>query len=679
MTVLNIAVAVCLAPAARAQETLSYADLVGRLTDLAHLAVLPQPGEKGAQWSSYDRASKYDEKTGKYVSWGANADNSGIIRQEGDVDVLAEMDGPGCIWRIWSATAKQGHVKIYLDGAAEPAVDLPLIAYFDGKHAPFTYAGIGYDMMASAERTPGFDLYMPIPYQKSCKIVGEKEWGSYYHFTYATYPQGTRLPTFSTALAAENATVLKKADQFLSEKLGTDPAGPRPGETRHAAAVTVAAGKTATAAQLKGPAAITAVRLKMQFKDREDQIAALRRLALRITWDGRPEPAVWCPLGDFFGTAPGENLYKTLVTGMTAEGYYAYWYMPFATSALVEVINDDSLDRRVEFETVQAPLGRPFDGLGHFHAKWHRDTVTLPPDRYPDWTMLRAQGCGRYCGVMLHVWNPWGGWWGEGDEKFFVDGERFPSTFGTGSEDYFGYAWCSPLLFQRPFHAQTMTQSNKGHQSLLRWQVTDNVPFHTSFEGCIEKYFDNRNGTLYACTVCWYQSPDGKDPYKPLPVADRYGYWLKPEVAIAGLKVLNDQQDWHCRVFVQDMSHHGHGKWNSDEELRWDRVTTGNRLELGVPDVKPGVYEISVQLTKGRDFGIVQFYLDGKKLGEPVDLYSSKTTPVPSGYIALGRQWLDGGRHTLVVELVGANPQAKTEPRKTHRVGISDVRFQPVQ
>ena len=111
---------------------------------------------------------------------------------------------------------------------------------------------------------------------------------------------------------------------------------------------------------------------------------------------------------------------------------------------------------------VHAPLGREFDGLGYFHAKWHRDTFKLPKDRWPDWVMLRTQGRGRFCGVMLHVWNPRGGWWGEGDEKFFVDGEKFPSTFGTGSEDYFGYAWCDPGLFQRPYHAQTMTQEQQG-------------------------------------------------------------------------------------------------------------------------------------------------------------------------------------------------------------------------
>ena len=73
-----------LAAAGRAEETLSYGELVHRLTDLSRLAVLPAPGEQGAQWSSYDRASKYDEKTGKYVHWDANGDGSGIIRSEGD-------------------------------------------------------------------------------------------------------------------------------------------------------------------------------------------------------------------------------------------------------------------------------------------------------------------------------------------------------------------------------------------------------------------------------------------------------------------------------------------------------------------------------------------------------------------------------------------------------------------
>ena len=175
--------------------------------------------------------------------------------------------------------------------------------------------------------------------------------------------------------------------------------------------------------------------------------------------------------------------------------------------ATIKVTNDGAVDRTIRYEVVHAPLSRPFRGLGYFHAKWHRDLEPLPEDRFPDWRILQATGRGRFCGVMLHVWNPRGGWWGEGDEKFFVDGEKFPSTIGTGSEDYFGYAWCHPGLFQYAFHCQTMTENNRGHQSVLRWHITDNIPFHTSFEACIEKYYPNSGGTLYACLPCFYQEP----------------------------------------------------------------------------------------------------------------------------------------------------------------------------
>jgi hypothetical protein len=139
--------------------------------------------------------------------------------------------------------------------------------------------------------------------------------------------------------------------------------------------------------------------------------------------------------------------------------------MPFAREGQVEIVNDGKASRNVTFEISHAPLTRPIAQLGRFHAKWHRDAF-LPsePERRIDWPMLKTEGAGRFVGVMLHVWNPKGGWWGEGDEKFFVDGEKFPSTFGTGSEDYFGYAWGNPTLFARPYHAQTMTQNNKGHQ-----------------------------------------------------------------------------------------------------------------------------------------------------------------------------------------------------------------------
>jgi hypothetical protein len=656
-----------LAPVARAEQTLSYADLVHRMTDLSYLAVLPTVGERCAQWSSYDRASQYDEKTGKYVHWDANGDGRGVIRTEGDRIVMAEMNGPGCIWRIWSAAPGSGHVKIYLDDQKEPVLDLPFSAYFDGKHAPFAYPSLSYNL--AEVHSSGQNLYLPIPYRKSCKIVADKGWGNYFHFNYASYPAGTTLPTFSAALAAQYADPLKSVDSFFANQLGTDPAGKRPGQETLAQSVTVAPGQTARLAKIDGARAITALWVKTKFANRQDEMSGLRKMALRITWEGQSKPAVWCPLGDFFGTAPGVNLYKTLMTGMTNRGFYSYWYMPFADSAVIELVNEDTVARNVQCEITHAPLGRSFEGLGHFHCKWHRDTVELPKDRWPDWLMLQTQGRGRFCGVTLHVWNPRGGWWGEGDEKFFVDGEKFPSTFGTGSEDYFGYAWGNPHLFQKPYHAQTMTENNRGHQSLLRWHFVDNVPFQKSFQGCIEKYYPNARGTLYACTARWYLSPDGVDPYQSVPVAQRDGYYNLPQLVVNGLTVLNvPQGDPH----LQDLGNHGSGKWKNDAQLWWTGARPGAKLELAVPVAKGGKYELSVNLTKARDYGIVQLSLDSKKVGEPIDLYNPAV--VPSGPISLGTHNLPEGRHKLTIEIVGANPQAK----KSYMFGIDRIDLKPV-
>jgi hypothetical protein len=325
--------------------------------------------------------------------------------------------------------------------------------------------------------------------------------------------------------------------------------------------------------------------------------------------------------------------------------------------------------RTVDFEIAHAPLGRAFDGLGYFHAKWHRDTVKLSEDRFPDWVMLQTEGRGRFCGTMLHVWNPRGGWWGEGDEKFFVDGEKFPSTFGTGSEDYFGYAWCNPGLFQRPYHAQTMTQQNKGHQSVLRWHVVDNIPFDKAFEADIEKYDHPGPGVKYANTVFWYLSPDGVDPYEPVEPAKRDGYYDYPVFVLAGVKVIESKAG---DVVAQDMRGYTAGKWQDGDQLWWTGGKPGDKLTIALPVKAAGKFNVNLQLTKAKDYAIVQFYLDGKKVGQPVDLYNSPD--VVAAAVSLGAHELTAGEHKLTVEIVGANDAAI----KSYMFGIDTITCEPV-
>jgi len=655
-----------------AGETLTYVDLVQRLTDLERLAVLPDAGERCAQWSSYDRASKYDTTTGKYVAWDANGDGDGFIRKEGNQIVMAEMEGPGCIWRIWSAAPKDGHVRIYLDGASEPPVDLPFLGYFDGKNEPFTRPALVHTVAM------GWNNYTPIPYQKSCKIVADPNWGQYFQFVYTTYPKGTQVPTFKRQLTAAENAALDAADQTLSHCGPFLPAAA--GEKVEGSSLMFQGGGKCVA-RGEGPGAIRTIRLRFDPPVAPADRTTLREWTIEIRWDGEESPSVWAPLGDFFGTAAGANPYRSLPSGVSEDGWwYSHWFMPFATGYELNLINHGQEHPRLNLEVVTVPLKDAPAKLARFHAKWHRDAF-LPDDperRKIDWTMLQTEGRGRFLGVMLHVWNPKGSWWGEGDEKFFVDGEKFPSTIGTGSEDYFGYAWCNPTLFQNCYHNQTISMNNKGHVCVNRWHVTDNIPFQQSFEGAIEKYYPNKRPTLYASTVYWYLAPGGKDPYPPVPLSERVGYWddtqlqtVKVPGALEGerLKILgktggNPQE--------QDMTGY-EGDWSNGAHLWWIEAKPGDKLDLAVPVAQPGRYKLTMQLTRAIDYGIVQLSLDGRKLSGPIDLFNNGV--IATGPIDFGVQDLAAGERKLTVEITGANEKAV----KSYMFGLDYMKLEPVK
>jgi hypothetical protein len=638
----------------QADQVLTYPDLVRRITDLEYLATLPQEGEKCLQWSSYDRKSKLE--SGKYQEWDANGDNNGHLRMEGEQMVIGEMDGPGCIWRIWSATPEQGHVKIILDGNSTPAVDLPFIEYFNRAQSPFNYTELNHTVAM------GWNCYIPIPFQKSCKIVADPGWGHYYHFTYSTFAKGTVVPTFTRNLDPDSLLALMQANDTLQNS------GDRPAEYQDVRrdgkiGLKLEPGKALEVAKIKGPRAITAIRARVKHPEDEEQTRnILRQLVIKITWDDDADPSVFVPFGDFFGTAAGANEYRSLPCGLIDGEWYSYWYMPFEKMALVEIINESDSPQVLFMNVEHAELKQPIEKLARFHAKWHRDTFPAPePERAAiDWSVLNTEGTGRFCGMMLHVWNPRGSWWGEGDEKFHIDGEKFPSTFGTGSEDYFGYAWCSPILFQNGLHNQTISMGNKGHVSVNRWHISDNLPFHTSFEGYIEKYYSNARPSLYATTVYWYLAPGGKDPYPQVPVSERIGYWgpiqqYKVQGAIEGekMKILSCSGG---KYEVQDLTIFSDGNWSGDEHLWWKNPSVGNQIALEFAVQEKGTFELKVAMTRAKDYGIFQLSLDGKKIGEPIDLYDPNV--VPTGALTFGKFQLEPGKHTLGFELTGKNEKS---------------------
>jgi Protein of unknown function (DUF2961) len=508
-------------PGARAESHITYGGMVDRLIDLKRLAILPSPGEQTLLASSYDRSSRYDAASDRYIDWAANNDGDGVVRTEGSRVVLADIVGAGAIARMWSATPGNGTVSIYLDGASKPLIAAPFKKYFDGSLFGESLDALTYKTVSPSVR--GSNNFVPIAFSRSCKIVADKDWGHYYQFTFVKFPPGVSVTTTHLPLGEKDVQALGKANALLA---GAAPPAQSDASVLHRS-LSLAPGESAVAFDLPGPRLINSLRVRLALpKSIDAQQILLRQLAIRIIWDQEKRPAVWSPLGDFFGFFGGARSFSSIVMGATRDGaFYSNWIMPFSQRARLEFINDSDQTVALSADVSVVPPDRDIADYGRFHAKWHRDAF-LPSraDRAIDWTLLTVKGRGRVVGVHLHVWNPKGEWWGEGDEKFFIDGEKFPSDFGTGTEDFFGFAWSSAGTFSRPFHNQILNQDNAGHAVLNRWMLTDSIPFQKSFDGYIEKYFGNDRPTLYSTVVYWYENVGGDDPYGEVPPADRI-YW----------------------------------------------------------------------------------------------------------------------------------------------------------
>lgn len=519
---------------------MTYRELLAKLTDMRALTQQAPLQETSGCMSSFDRASRWDKATEQYIHWDANDDGSGCIRTLPDGGIVAfEQEGPGVIWRIWSALPQQGHMRVFIDGEEVPSINVPFIDWFEKQ--PDDIPPLNLSEL-SMRLSRGRNSFIPIPYQKSCRVEFAPGWGAYYHFTYTHFPAGTQMPSYAERFTNDGMIALAQVDRLLYDR-GETVCGDTVHSSKETAQTLIAPGKTAVLFARDGAGLIK----EITFCSTDADVSAL---LLRIYWDGREKPAVEAPLGEFFGGAPNYARYRCLPMSMERAQYACRFAMPYAKGYRVEIKNLSSVPQQVCMRFALDTSFVPEPDTLRFHAKYHRgyfgalDTQRFAPggDRWPDWPLLLIHGCaGRFVGVHLHVLDTWqtpeqqpqswwygawdrktvDWWWGEGDEKFFVDGEPFPSTFGTGSEDYIGYAWAAEPPFARfdsPYAClNAMPIDGNGHTAVSRFHVADSIPFTHQFEGFIEKYkgdvWDGENTCLYAATPYWYQQADTDDEY----------------------------------------------------------------------------------------------------------------------------------------------------------------------
>ncbi len=286
----------------------------------------------------------------------------------------------------------------------------------------------------------------------------------------------------------------------------------------------IAAGELVTLADIAGPGAIQHIWFAVSHE-------SWRNLVLRFYWDEEQTPSIEVPFGDFF--CNGWNVHCTVSSLAIAvnpvAGFNSYWQMPFRQHARVTLENIGAARVTCYYQITWAETDIPADA-GYLHAQWRRSNP-LPGGEV--FTLLDGvRGQGHYVGTYMAWGSNSSGWWGEGEIKFYMDGDgAHPTICGTGTEDYFGGAWgfqlpkgsysefCSPYSGMPQVLRPDGYFQSQARFGLYRWHILDPIRFQQDLRVTMQA-LGWRSGKRYlllqddiASTVFWYQS----EPHAPFP------------------------------------------------------------------------------------------------------------------------------------------------------------------
>ena len=671
---MSAALALMAAGSAVAQGTVSVETLLKDMINRDALARYPSPAYTCKQFSSYDRASVEKGPS----SWFANGDANQFIRVETDrgrtefVMMDTEDQGPGAIVRFWMTFAGNnrgnGTLRIYLDGSDTPAIEGTAFGVLSGDEF------VGAPLATSvSELTPygerGHDLYFPIPYGKSCKITYEckelhkdangKLWPGnetvYYNINYRTYSPQTRVITYAPEQLTKYKALIDKVQDQLKNNYH-NAVDMKLTSTELNAELAPGSSKSF---EIKGSKAIRQLSFKLSA---DDQQQALRSTVMEIAFDG--EQTVWVPIGDFMGIGYRPLYTNNWYTKTSTDGQMdAFWIMPFKSNCKITLHNYGKQPVSV---TGAARYGSwKWDSRSmHFGSDWHQYTkidtkvkagepgnVGDPKDI--NFTTLKGKGV--YVGDGVAIFNTTNAWWGEGDEKVYVDGETFPSHFGTGTEDYYGYAWCSPSVFtDHPFIAQPVGRGSFEPTLSVntRFRALDGIPFTKEIVFDMELWHWADCKVNYAPVTFWYMMPGGQTmTQKDMAGVTEKVARRKSDITNVGLVTLEFESE---NIPVESytggiLDYQNGGEWSNGCQIYWREVPVGSKLTTMFRTGKGGFYDLTGLFTTARDYGVYNVYLNGEKIGDKIDL-NNPDIKVKS--IGFGDVELKSGENTFAIELV---------------------------
>jgi len=653
----------------------SLETLLEEIVDREAIARYPAPAYTLRQFSSYDRATV---APGDHT-WFANWDRSMFIRTDtigGRREyVMMDEEGPGAVVRFWMTFAGEksgeGILRIYFDGDTLPVIQGTAFAVLSD--SLLTHEPLSASVSDSTEyEHRGHNLYLPLPYARRCLITYESEnirdpgaktggEAAYYNINYRTYAPGTRVTTWSMEEMTRHAELLEKVQHLLAVR-ERGLAGLNADSLVFSASLAPGALFSDT---LEGKKAIRMVRVQV---DPAIDPQALRSTVLKMEFDG--EQTVWCPLGDFFGTGYQLRHSDTWYSAVDpAAGTLTAWrVMPFKNQAVITVENFGKETVDIQEVTLYATPWKWDKRSMHFGTSWHQFTRLQTGNAKEndgrggafDINYVGLSGKGVYAGDGVAVFNTMYGWWGEGDEKVFVDGESFPSHIGTDTEDYYGYAWCRPEKFaNHPFIAQPDGSGNfwPGYTVNLRYRALDAIPFASSLRFDMEMWHWNKATIHHAPVTWWYMLPGGTGNILPdtagvtEPVALRRSDILSPWIRNGRIEGENMIVGGTTRgnPEFQNIPRHN---WSEDTQLFWQGGKTGDRLDLLFYSADSLTVPVTALFTHAPDYGIFRLELNGEALQGVYNLYNETVT---TREVPLGTLPLKKGKNQLRVLITGTS------------------------
>lgn len=451
-------------------QTDNYLKELQNLSDLSRLSFY-RTGEI-EQLSSYDRTGGNDDGfSGKYS----------FVRKEAEGLVIADLKGPGVISRIWTPTPEPDTIKFYFDGEKTPRISLPFIDLFSGKSYPFVSPLSGYAI-------GGFYCFLPIPYEKSLKIVFTGKIFRFQQIEYRSLTEKEKMKSFSIAAIDGYKDAFKKIGAVWSRQLSPLKDYGAKLKTKKIN-LNLKSGVEETIFELKTGGRIVG----MEFGAGSDLLQAYRKVMLTARWDNEPRKALDLPLHDFFGFAFGKPAMQSILLGSNQSKLYSFLPMPFDQSAELKLKYDklsaNDPDELLISGTVYYTDEKRDQNLeGKFYAQSRR--VYNGAKAVPH-TIANVTGKGHYVGTILMTQGLEDGhtFFFEGDDIATVDGKM--KFHGTGSEDYFsGGYYAVPdkwdTGFSLPIHGSLLYSQMTSRTGGYRFYLTDKINFEQSFKLTIE-------------------------------------------------------------------------------------------------------------------------------------------------------------------------------------------------